>query len=211
MTDVDTAPLTIDPDFAGVVKEDAGMVKDARIARAEFQSSHVTTRVQRNRQDEVSKHIRAVSGDAEWNGHADDNVWNTELPSVCEDRNGRPVLGIALLEPVLHPAPERVDLAGLQTTLAGKFTFGRFGLPGRHDVHGRGRGDQTCTLPRVVIGQETERRGFPGPMAGGAVGVKDRGHVAIERDRRTRLRPHGSLQRDGRHQTRESEGRRRLL
>src|SRR4029077_4569171 len=117
--------------------------------------------------------------------HADDNVRNTELPSVCEDRNGRAVIGIALLEPVLPQARECVDLPGLQTTLAGEFTFGRFGLPRRHDVRFRGRGDQACTLPRVVIGQETERRRFARTMAGGAIGVEAGGPVAIEPNPRT--------------------------
>ena len=46
-------------------------------------------------------------------------------------------------------------------------------------------------------------------MAGRAIGVKDRGDVTIERDRRTRLRAHRSLRRRGRNQTSESDGSRR--
>ncbi len=134
-------------------------------------------------QHEVVVNVGAVGLERERLGRLHDQVRRAELPAVCELGRGRDLglgaLGSALRDPIGNLA----DLLRGETVLIGEVAVAGLGQPGRH-VMALGNGYNLAgVLLNVLKGEQRERAGLAGPVAGGAVLVNDRRDVVSEGER----------------------------
>ena len=123
--------------------------------------------------------------------HRHDEVRFAELPSGRERWHDREPRRIALER---HRRPPTAGGYGFrlgQPPFVVELADARLGLPRRHEPVLDRLGDQPGPLPRIVVGQEVERRRLARPMAGGTVREQDRRDVLAERH--PAGRGHGSV------------------
>src|SRR6185312_10365486 len=86
------------------------------------------------------------------------------------------------------PSGERVDLPGAQRRIILEAAHARVREPGGHGPCAGRLGDGGGVAARVSVGDERKGRDLAGPMAGLAMLLQNRQHVAVERRRLRRCR-----------------------
>ncbi len=148
---------------------DVGVVHDPRISRAEFDSSDVRGRVQRNGNNECTKQIVALRGQDIRLGHLHDNVWRAELPRIGPAWKGGQVCRLASHHALRCPVLNRRDFLVRHAPLAFEPAMSRFRFPWRHRAGACHLDDAPRARAHILIGQQAEGGRLSGPMAGGAV------------------------------------------
>lgn len=128
-----------------------------------------------------TKHIAISRRQRERLRHLDNQVGFAELPARRERRRLRQSGGIALDGTATDPAKDRFHFLVAEATLAEERSVARLRQPGRHVTILDDDGDVLGMAADVVVGQQAERRGAVGPVAGGALLPDNRRHVARER------------------------------
>ena len=83
---------------------------------------------------------------------------------------------------MFDPGLNQGDLFGGQTALFGEVAMTRFGEPRGHEAGAGDVGNLQGVVFYVFITEQRKRSGFAGTVTRSAVGIDDRGDVAVERD-----------------------------
>src|SRR5438093_10433238 len=112
------------------------------------------------------------------------------LPAIDRRRKRRLIAGVALRRPVLGPDHDQSNLIIRQAPLVGKLAVSRLRFPWWHEAALRRAGNQLRTLCCIFISEQREWRYFAGAMAGGAMLIKNRRDILVERGYIGRARSH---------------------
>ena len=122
--------------------------------------------------------------------HREDLIRLSGLPAIGKRRKRRFIAGVAFRRAVLGPSPDQSNLIIRQAPLVGKLTVSRLRFPWWHEAALRRAGDQLRTLCCIFISEQREWRYFAGAMAGGAMLIKNRRDILVERGYIGRARSH---------------------
>ena len=175
------------PRFTSAIEADKRVVHDFRVARPEFHRLHVSSRGQRNRNNEIAIHVLALGRQCVGLRHGHHHFGFAQLPVIVPFWQGWQLRRVAFNSAVGDPFLNRPDLPRAQQTCADEIAVARLRQPRRH-VAARGDfGDLLHVLLRVPVIQQIKWRRLSRAMAGRAILKNDRRDVLGESRRLSRL------------------------
>ncbi len=184
------------------------MVDGLARARPELDGADPFVLEQVRGDDEVPVHIRTARREIVRGGHLQDEIRRAQVPPFRELPQLRHLCRIARRHALLEPVADRRNLGVGQAALVREVAVAVRGVPRRHVARLGDLRHQLALLFRVLVGDERERCGLPGPMACDAVVIQDRGDGLAERHRARRRQQGGGPEqhRKGEHRQQACHG-----
>ena len=168
------------PGGPGPVEHDHGMMDDAGISGAQLNRGHVPRPGQRQGDHEVAEQIASACSQGIGLRHLHHQIRYPQLPPLGPLRRLGRLLRVAFGRPFPHPALNHPDLGIAQSPHAREIAVPGLRFPRRHVALRGHLGNQVRPLPDIAVGEQAERRRFPGPVAGGAVPEDDGSDILVE-------------------------------
>src|ERR1700735_1659857 len=142
--------------------------------------------------------VSAGGGNGVLSGHGDDHVRLTDSPSVSNGRNGRQILRIAFLRPLIHPGANYLDLFGSEARVVSEVAIGRIRVPRRHFLTQHSLANRLGPRTGRLVRKQRHGRDIVRPVTSRALPKKDGRDVPRESHLRVaqRLRS-GQCSKDG--------------